>query len=269
MGGERFVFDERFTEAFLHRGCRRVLGLRLQPFSYWHKLQLEYVQSRVLLGGAKLWDVWVASRICATRYPFNVAFPEAYSNLWYLGWYLRYGWRGLGKNLNQLMEHIGDYASPPKLWSGKGSSKVRLADALERLGQITGDSSRLAEAQNYRIEAALEVGQQRNIDDSIEQVAIYMKNASRPAEEAWNMPLGALLWYNACFLKMEGVDVPIWTPMDEMAFEKHKKFRYEKIAKIAEEVRLENPLLSMDAAFAEAAVQYWKQVVDSQRMSAK
>jgi hypothetical protein len=268
MGDDRFVFDERFAEAFLHGDCRRVMGVRLQPFSYWHKVQLEYVQSKVLLGNPGLWDVWVAARVCATRYPRNASFPKA-GNLWYLGWHLCHGWRGFRKNLGALMAHIGDYASPPKLWSGKGSSKTRLAEALEQLGKLTDDPARLAQAEQWRNEAALEGGKQRDIDDSIEQVSIFMKHASRPAEEAWNMPMGELLWYNACFLKMEGAEVPIWTPMDEAIFEQHKKSRYMKIVKIAEEMRAENPSLTPDLSLALAAVRYWEKVVESQQAASR
>jgi len=266
MGGEYFVFDERFAEAFLHEGRpARVMGRRLRPFSYWHKVQLEYVQSKVLLGGAGLWDAWVAAKICSTEYPQNASFRKSYSNLWMLCWHARYGWRSVKRELDKLSAHIADFASPPKLWSGKGSSKERLAEALDEMGRLTGDASFLQRAAAWRNDAALEKGKQRDIDDSIEQVALYMKQAGRSAEEAWNMPMGALLWLNACFLKMEGSEVAIWTPMDEQVFEAHKKTRYQNIAKIADELQAETPILSRDMAFAQASVQYWEKVVEAQK----
>ena len=167
MGGERFVFDERFAEAFLHEGRpARVMGRRLRPFSYWHKVQLEYVQSKVLLGGAGrggagLWDAWVAAKVCSTEYPQNASFRKGYSNLWMLWWHAVYGWRSAKRELDKLTAHIADFASPPKLWSGKGSSKVRLAEELEEMGRLTGDLSFLQRAAAWRNDAALEKGKQQ------------------------------------------------------------------------------------------------------------
>lgn len=264
MAGERFIFDERFAEAFLHERPRRVMGMRLRPFSYWHKVQLEYVQSRVLLGGAGLWDAWVAAKICRTVYPQNAIFSARYSALWTLAWYLCHGWRSAGRELAALGEHLHDYASPPKLWSGKGSSKERLAEAVERLGQLTDDPLAAARAAQLRAEASMD-GKKRDMDDSLEQIALYTKMAGRPAEEAWNMPMGALLWYNACFMKMEGAEVPIWTPMDEAAFEAHKRKRASRLEKMAEEILAEAPHLTRDLARAQAGVRYWTQVVEAQR----
>lgn len=260
-----YLFDERFAEAFLHEGgATQVMGVRLRPFSYWHKMQLEYVQSKVLLGGAGLWDVWVAAQICATEYPRNANFRKSYSNLWMLCWHAKYGWRSLPRELGKLMAHMSEYASPPKLWGGGGGSKERLAEALERLGRETDQVEMLQRAERLRYEAAMDKNGNRDLDDSIEQVAIYMKLGGRTAEEAWNMPMGALLWYNAAFLKMEGSEVPIWTPLDDARFEQHKKQRHEKIVKIAEELRVETPLLSASLAYAYAEVKYWEGILNNQ-----
>lgn len=265
----QFIFDERFAEGFFHDSpCRRVFGIRLQPFSYWHKVQLEYVQSKFLTGEIPgRWDVWVAAKICSTQYPVNVQFKEKYSSLWYLLWYALYGWRPLASNAHAMSAHIRDFASGPKLWSGKGSSKLRLAEAYEYLADITGDQSFMQKAYEAEREADLEKGADRDIDDSIEQIAIYMKHGGRPAVEAWNTPMGALLWYNACFLKMEGVKVPIWSPVDEAFFEQHKKQRHIKILGIADEIRKATPVLTERMAYAMASVQYWEEVVESQAAS--
>ena len=259
-----YLFDERFAEAFLHEGHPRVMGMRLRPFSYWHKMQLEYVQSKVLLGEARLWDAWVAAKVCCTEYPQNASFQKSYSNLWMLWWHAVYSWRNAGRELGKLTAHIADFASPPKLWGGGGGSKDRLADALERLGRETDQVEMLQRAERLRYEAAMDKNGSRDLDDSIEQVAIYMKLAGRSAEEAWNMPMGALLWYNAALLKMEGSEVPIWTPMDDERFEQHKNQRHEKIVKIAEELRAETPALSASLAYSYAEVRYWENVISNQ-----
>jgi tellurite resistance protein len=260
-----YLFDERFAEAFLHEGrAARVLGMRLRPFSYWHKVQLEYVQSKVLLGGAGLWDLWVAAKICGTEYPLNARFRKTYSNLWMLWWHACYGWRNVQREAEKLTAHIADFASPPKLWGGGGGSKERLAEALDRLGSATGQPEMLQRAERLRYEAAMDKNGNRDLDDSIEQVAIYMKLAGRSAEESWNMPMGALLWYNAAFLKMEGSEVPIWTPMDDARFEQHKRQRHEKVVKIAEELRAETPALDASLAYAYAEVRYWEGIISTQ-----
>lgn len=262
-----FVFDERFAEGFFHAPRRRVLGRRLEPFSYWHKVQLEYVQSRFLTGGGVgMWDVWVAVRICTTRYPATAGLRAVYPAWWQLLWQACYGWRNVKRGIAGMVAHINDYASGPKLWP-KGGSKRRLAEAYEALARETGDRSLLVKAAQATQAAELEAAGKRDIDDSVEQVAIYMKHAGRPAPEAWNMPLGALLWYNACFLKMEGAEVPIWSPTDEMFFEQHKRQRHQKLLERARGLREENPVLTESLAFALASVAYWEEVVESQAAS--
>jgi len=261
----RFVFDERFAAGFFHDPCRRVFGRRLQPFSYWHKVQLEYVQSAFLTGEVPgKWDVWVASRILATRYPVSAQLQARYPSWWYLGWYGLYGWRSLDRGVRGIIQHINDFSSGPKLWAGKGSAKMRLAEAYALMAKATGDHSYMQKAAQAERESMIEKGSKRDIDDSVEQVSIYMKYAGRPAVEAWNMPLGELLWHNACFLKMEGAEVPIWSPTDEMVFEQHKKKRHLKIVERSKEMMAENATLTGDIAFAMASVEYWEDVVSAQ-----
>ena len=267
----QFVFDERFAEGFFHDWSgRRVFGMQLKPFSYRHKVQLEYAQSKLLMGVMpSRWDIWVAAQICSTQYPVNVQFNKNPSSAWYFFWWVRYGWRSFIKNLRVIESHISDFASGPKLWSGKGSSKRRLAEAYKDLAQLTGDISFMQKSAEAEHEADLEGGNDRDIDDSIEQVSIFMKHSGCSAKEAWNTPMGALLWYNACFLKMEGATVPIWSPNDEAHFEQHKKQRHLKILGIAEEIRKENPVLTENLSYALASVQYWEDVIEKQAVAMK
>jgi hypothetical protein len=264
-----FIFDERFAEAFFHKGTHRVMGRRLLPFSYWHKAQLEYQQSRILLGMPTLWDYWVASRVCSTQYPENVNLKCKYSAIWQICWHLRYGRRSLVREAEAFSAYLLEYASAPKLWGSGGGSKDRLSEACAHLGAITADRGMLQKAQLWAQAANADKDKSRDIDDSVEQVTIYMKNGARPPQEAWNLPLGKLLWYNACFLKMRGVEVPIWTPSDEEAFEKHKVVRQAKISALAEEILAAEPQRSSEVAMAQAAVQYWEVVVQNQERTAK
>ena len=62
-----------------------------------------------------------------------------------------FGWRGAKRELDKLTEHIADFAGPPKLWSGKDSSKVRLAEALEEMVRIQGMMKRCLQGSYYRL----------------------------------------------------------------------------------------------------------------------
>lgn len=261
---KRYLFDDRFAEAFFHMPQRRVMGMRLKPLSYWHKLQLEYFQSKVLLGGAALWDVWIAAKICRTEYPVHCQFPERLSKIYQIFWNCLYGWRNLAKELSLFSSHYLDYHAGPKLWSGSGSSKQRLSEAYMALHRATGDPDSLRAAQEWQARAEMG-GKQRDVDDSIEQIAIYVKNGGTE-DRAWNMPIGVLLWYNACFLKMNGTEVPIWTPVDEHFFEEHKHNRNKKIKDAAVKIMSERPC-SMQFAVAQASVDYWLKVVQDQEDS--
>lgn len=264
----KYIFDERFAEAFFHEPRRKVMGVRLLPFSYWHKVQLEFFQNQSIAGTPTLWELWIASRICRTRYPEHIKLNQAYPSYWYLVWKLLHGWRRLNREAVKFWKHVGDYASGPKLWSGKGGSKKRLAEAYRKLGAIIKDNDFFQMAAQAEYEAELEETS-RNIDDSIEQVTIFMRYSGQSAVEAWNMPMGELLWSNACFLKMEGADVPIWSPSDEEAFELHKVKRQEKINAIADELLVKSPILTQEIARAQAEVQYWQDTVNAQAVQGK
>jgi hypothetical protein len=262
-----YIFDERFTEAFFHEPRRKVMGSRLLPFSYWHKVQLEFFQNQSITGFASLWDLWLASKICRTKYPEHIDLKQSYPAYWYLVWKALHGWRSLGRETGKFWRHVGDYASGPKLWVGKGGSKKRLAESYRKLGEVIKDSYFLQMAAQAEYEAELEE-KPRNIDDSIEQVTIFMKYSGRPAIEVWNMPMGELLWGNACFLKMDGADVPIWSPSDEEAFQLHRVKRQENINAIADELLVKSPVLTQEIAQAQAAVKYWEDVVNRQAVQA-
>jgi hypothetical protein len=263
MSDERFVFDPRFEEGFFHAAPPVLWGARLKPFSYWHKLQLERAQSKLLLGGvAEAWDIWVARQICRSQFPKIAKMPRNPNSVWYLWWKVCFGWRPTAKPLALLVEYVGDFASPPKMWAGKGSSKLRLAEAYAHLSRVTGDMGYMQKA--AQAEADSQEQKPRDIDDSIEQVALYVAKSGRPPAESWNMPLGELVWYNVCFLKQEGADVPIWTPRDEEAFERNKIERYHRIAKLAETMRDEFQGVSEGIVMANAAVKYWEKVVQAQ-----
>lgn len=261
----RYVFDERFAESFLHSGRHRVMGMELEPFSFWHKLQLEYWNSAVLVGNPTLWDVWVAAKVCQSRYPEQARVRARYAAVWQVWWWMRnvlIGRRRLDSEMEAFIGYLREYNSPPKLWSGKGSSYRKLAEAYRDLSAVGGEENReeaLRRAMEFDQRAETETRGDRDIDDGLEQIAAYCKGGRSPAE-AWNMPMGELVWMNVAFAKSEGAKVPIWTPEDDARMEEQKVKRSGKIAELAKEIEQEEGVSSREA-IAWAGVKYWEGVV--------
>jgi hypothetical protein len=262
--GIRYVFDPRFAEALLHEpGGHKVLGRRLRPFSLWHRLQLEYANSRLLLGGAGLWDLWCAVQVCCTQYPKRAAWGP-WRPLWHAFWWLRYGWRPnwyIRREMGRFVRYVEDYASHPKYWGGKGSSMRRLGEAAAELAAATQDEELAQDARRVLGEAAAMDGGDRDIDDTIEQVGVAMRLGGLRKEEAWNMPAGELSWLNLVLLRGEGAKIPVWTPMHEAMFERNKMVRAEKIAELAQDMAVEYPEEGAELLRKRAAVRYWEEVV--------
>lgn len=260
-----YIFDERFAESFLHSAKPvRVFGFKLKPFSNWHRLQLEWVNSKILIGGAKKWDAYLAAKICTSQYPQKTNTTElgaVSSILWHIFVYFF----NANKEISKLYDYIEDYNSPPKLWGGNGSSLKKLSEAYHDMFLITKDPDYQTSANKAAHDAFLQENQDSQIDDTLSQVSYYCKVASRPPKEAWNMPVGELAWMNVCFAKMEGGKVDIWTPMDEERFKENLKVRQQKIADIADELIKEHPNTPTPHATGLAAIKYWKQVIDRNR----
>jgi hypothetical protein len=261
LSERHYIFDERFAESFLHAPSHRVCGFKLKPFSCWHRLQLEWIDSKILLGGATLWDLYLAAKICSTEYPYSAQLREfgpIRSILWHI-WSFR---KDFVKEIHKFYAYIEDYNSPPKLWGGTGSAEKKLAEAFAELARATGSKEHAMLANQAAYRAFLAENQDNQIDDTLMQVAMYTKITGRPSADAWNMPSGELAWMNISFSKLDGGKVDVWTPMDEAEFQKHLIVRQEKIAEIAKELEEEHaddlrPELSMYYA----AVKYWEQVI--------
>ena len=264
MEESSYLFDDRFAEAFLHAGCHRILGKKLKPFSFWHKLQLEWINSKMLLGGGEPWDLWLAVQICQSEYPTPAKLPPSkLSSAWQLWWNIRNCRTKWGKEQEAFQQYLSDYYSPPKLWSSCATSQQRLAEALEAHYLLTQDLADRSLALSARAAASLKEATDRQIDDSLEAIACYCKMAGRPPAEAWNMGIGELFWMNTVFYQMEGGKVEIWTPSDQMRFDRHLQKRAASITRIAQEMQAEHPDMSPELAASKAEVQYWTTVVSN------
>jgi hypothetical protein len=260
-GDSYYLFDERFSEAFLHRP-HKVLGSHLPAFTYWHRLQLEWVNSRLLLGGATLWDVWLAVQICRSSYPKQAQLPPPHpSYLWKLWWHLRFGWRDPKKEVARFLDYYHDYVSVPKFWGGSGSSKLRLSEAYEKLFGVTRDANHDTLSKQWADIAKSAEASRSSLDESLEAVAEYCRLTHRPPSEAWNLPIGELHWMVAAIHIGNGAKLDIWGPFDDMRFEAHKKKRQENILRMAADLQSQDPELSPDLALAQAEVAYWEKVV--------
>jgi hypothetical protein len=171
--------------------------------------------------------------------------------------------RKIDREMGRFIDYLKEYNSPPKMWGGKGSSYKKLAEAYRQLGSVTRNAEVAKDAEVAAVEAenmsSATAGEDRDIDDGLEQIAVYCKSGRSPAE-AWNMPTGELVWMNIAFAKLEGAKLPIWTPADEARMEHKKAERAVKIGEMADAIEAEEKIERKEA-LAWAAVRYWQQVV--------
>ena len=193
----RFVFDERFAQAFLHNPHHKVLGKELSPVSLWHKLQLEYVNSPVMSGGSvSVSDLILAVEICRTQFPvmatLNVPKRGLRRTLWLL-WAERVN---MPREMKSFTDYCEDYCSMPKIEMAKKGEKVP------------------------------------DMDYCLSDVALYRKMSGSPRDETWNIPLGELAWMNAAFSRSEGADFCVETPLDEARKMRMREHKYSAISAI-------------------------------------
>jgi hypothetical protein len=182
MDEVRFVFDERFIEAFVSRPeGHHVMGRRLRPFSTWHLLQLQYVQNPLVTGGAvAAGDMDLATRICQTQFPESVR-PK---RRWWT-------WRAIRVQsaVAAFEAYVADYASGPDI----------------QAEQTKTQSARLPD-----------------MDSLLQELALYRKMSGCSREEAWNVPIGEMAWMNAAWARMEGAKFSIMTELERAALRRAK-----------------------------------------------
>lgn len=241
----KFIFDPRYEEALLHRrggrerlrewwaGIRvgwsgyRVLGRRLRPFSLWHKFQLEQASSPFLTSDQMdVVDLELAVRICGTTFPFRPCLPRRgrWRNLL---WQLRVGRMDPLRQAQEFETYLNDYYSLPKLWnlpSKRGSN-----------------------------------GGKRDVDESLETVALYREYTNCARCEPWDLPYGEIAWMNLVFARRAGSEVKVKTPQDEAAHSEFKKKRDAAHRAQAEAVAVERGI-SVEEALTAIQKDYWDKV---------
>ncbi len=124
---EYFLHDPNFTEAFANTD-HVVFGKRLAPFCLWHQLNLELVQSKVLVSEPLTpLDLWVAVRVCTTPWtPYHripdLTPPGKLRFLWEVGRY------NFSAEVKKFSGYLSDYLSFPKFWPNDHESRVQNAE---------------------------------------------------------------------------------------------------------------------------------------------
>lgn len=174
------MLDESFAEAWVN-STHRVLGLKLLPFSLWHRFQLELIDSPILKEGAiKTVDLPFvlehAIHACRVTYPDTVAAKIGLVSM---------RWRLAGRNINEEMRKFGAYLSD-----------------------------------HFAIPKFLPPIKKRYLPDTVnhpppENMQIFSAVATMtgwPAEEIWMMPIGQAYWYAAGHWYQSGQELDFLTP---------------------------------------------------------
>lgn len=220
-----FVFDPAFLEAF-ENTAHCVYGLRLKPYSAWHRLCLESIDSPVLAGDPLTpLELYAAARVCSSS--FGLVPDYGAPKNWWQRFKLRVALRrhGIAKEVNSFNEYLRDYESGPQYWPDEGSE-----------GAVP---SKCAE-----------------MDQVLELVAHVIRETGWDAATVWNLPIGQTRWYSAAFLKLSGVDVPFWTPQDAEQYKKHVAKREADLAAAAKDCA-EKEGITQEEARAKVDMAYW------------
>lgn len=99
------MLDETLAAAFIDGGKRhKILGQRLRPFSLWHRLLLQAIDSPFLRKGTvNFFDLRTAVAACQLRFPDSCIVRSWLFRKW-----------PLSHGVNQFLAYAGDYLSRPE-----------------------------------------------------------------------------------------------------------------------------------------------------------
>jgi hypothetical protein len=170
------VLDERFAESWVN-STHRVLGLKLRPFSLWHRFQLEILESPILLGKQiEPFDLERACRCCQLRYPQTVS---SKTNMWSLRW--RLAGRDFDLECKKFGAYLDDFFAPPKFLPS-----IRQAVHQPEVFHPPPEEIRI-------ISAVIDL-------------------TKWPENKIWDMPIGQTYWYAAGQWYQDGRELDFLTP---------------------------------------------------------
>ena len=165
--------DPKFLESFINRS-HVVMGCRLRPFSLWHYVCLDLAQSP-FVGWDKpknFFELIKALRICSLN-P-DAAFKCAdhalrVSDVLNFLLAVFFPELFLARQLEAFQIYINDYSAPPHFWQRSGGKSSPLPWVLLIVARLMGFGG-FSEL------------------------------------EAWSLPIGKAIWYQAAFLEINGAD---------------------------------------------------------------
>lgn len=171
------MLDEGFAEAWVN-STHRVLGLKLQPFSLWHRFQLEILKSPVLKTGEAIppLELERACLACRVSYPMVLS-PKI--NMWSFRW--RLAGRNYSTEVQKFFAYLADYFAIPQF-----------------LPQIKKRS--LPESINHPPPETMQI------------YSAIATMTSWPEEKIWNLPIGQAYWYAAGQWYQAGHELDFLTP---------------------------------------------------------
>lgn len=167
------ALDSSFAAAYIDNGNHyRFLGRRVRPFSLWHVLLLQTLDSPFIKGGSiTLFDLKTAIGICSLHYRnSNIKRP----------WFpFRMGIKGLNESVAKFIEYVDDYLSRPEYtvipWDAKHTGPAPVP--------VTPPPHIVATAFNVAHGARI------------------------PVMEAWDMPIGEAYICESMYLRAQGVQL--------------------------------------------------------------
>lgn len=178
--------DLKFAESVLNLE-HRVLGKKLKPFSLWHALLLEAIQSPIWIGKGVLTlsDLHSAVAICSNEWPkfkLKAGALTVLRNTFLCG-------DRVEKESKKLVAYFNDYNSVPMLWTAEKNYKK--------------------EAQKCQLPMALDL------------VAWLVRHGFGESR-SWNMPIGLAHWYYIACAKQRGSDIDLVSPEEQLVIEQVK-----------------------------------------------
>jgi hypothetical protein len=202
--------DRTLAGAFIDNGVtHRVFGVKLIPFSNWHKFLLLTVQSPFLepnrpgedRAGLTLFDLREAVGICRLKWKHGqpvsrVRRPWLYPAIvsFFLGWSTKRWKAYLEKQRDKLLFYFGDYISRPEY----------------SIIQIHHDSPEAPRP--FPVKTPVPAPE---VFTTVSDVIGFLHCSE---EMAWNMPIGRAYWYQLAYLRDKGEPID-FLDEEERAFQ--------------------------------------------------
>jgi hypothetical protein len=172
------AIDAQFAEAWLNVE-HKVFGLKLRPFSLWHKFLLEVTESPLVTkSDAKATDLYAACKLLTLKFPDN---DVALTRFDWVRMFFRVRKNSAEIEGGKLSSYINDYFTSPEYWESEGKSgSSNKGQPPEQLSAI---------------------------------IPLLMMGFSEA--EAWNMPIGKALWYGATYASWQGADLDFITAEEQ------------------------------------------------------